>query len=208
MTATLTQALSSFLPFSSFHEYSAGAYWEKLSSENKLPLCHGLSICYPAEQANPQSLRMHSNFSWFLSIYFYGGHIFSPCILKGETLHETHHSLQLPSLGCLWAQPSDGFQTSYGFIHDLAFLPNENGSDISGGISRFKLEVKLPKHIKSEVVWGHSSEHVQEAADYMGLESNERGWNLFQFICCCATNHPKHNILKTCVCFLGHESAI
>lgn len=39
----------------------------------------------------------------------------------------------------------------------------------------FKLEVELPKHIKSEVILGHSSEHVQQAVEYMSLESKKRG---------------------------------
>lgn len=63
MTATLTRALSSFIPFSSFHEYSARACWEKLASENNSPCVMGSHFSYPAVQANPQSLRMHSDFS-------------------------------------------------------------------------------------------------------------------------------------------------
>lgn len=48
---------------------------------------------------------------------------------------------------------------------------------MSGGISMFismfKVEVELPKHIKSEVIRGHSKEHVQKTIDYMGLESKK-----------------------------------
>lgn len=44
---------------------------------------------------------------------------------------------------------------------------------ISMFISMFKVEVELPKHINSEVIWGHSNEHVQKTIDYMGLESKK-----------------------------------
>lgn len=43
-----------------------------------------------------------------------------------------------------------------------------------GGISTFKVEAGLPKHIKSEVIWRRSSEHVQEAVDHMGLERKNK----------------------------------
>ena len=54
------------------------------------------------------------------------------------------------------------------------FLHNEDGSDISGGTSMFRFEVELPKHVKSEVIWGHLSERVQEAVEYLGLESKKK----------------------------------
>lgn len=37
----------------------------------------------------------------------------------------------------------------------------------------FNWEVELPKHFKSEVIWEHSSEHVQKSVVYMGLESKK-----------------------------------
>lgn len=52
------------------------------------------------------------------------------------------------------------------------------------GISIFKLEVELPKHIKSEVIWGHSSEHVQKAVEYMGLESKKEVGTYFILLLC------------------------
>lgn len=175
--------------------------------------CQGLSICYTAMQATPPSLRMHYNFSCFLPIFMVAisfPHAFwrqntacDPSLFK-----RTFHSLQFPLFGCLWAQLCDGLWRSYCFVHYLAFffLHNEDGSDISGGMSMFRLEVELTKHVKSEVIWGHLSEHVQEAVEYMGLERKKKGYNLFHFIYCCVMNHTKHSLLKHF--FLAHGSAI
>ena len=64
------------------------------------------------------------------------------------------------SLGCLRSSVLRWAQKSHDFVVYLGCLHNEDGSDTSGGISMFtstfKVEVELPKYMKSDVTWGHS----------------------------------------------------
>lgn len=76
----------------------------------------------------------------------------------------THHSSKGLSTLCN-SLPLAAYEISslmgYKKVEYLAFSHNEDESDISGwGVFMFNLEVGLLKDIKSEVIWGHSCEHV------------------------------------------------
>ena len=80
-----------------------------------------------------------------------------PCGHSSKEVAMLWHSDHLAALG---AQFSDGLEKSHDFVVYLGCLHNEDGSDTSGGISMFtstfKVEVELPKYMKSDVTWGHS----------------------------------------------------
>lgn len=63
----------------------------------------------------------------------------------------------------------------------------------------FNVEVELPKCFKSEVILGQSCEYVQEAVEYMGLESKNEVEICFSCLPTAALQSTSKHSLKHCL---------